>query len=53
MIYSTLIDPMLNSIHARAASLINEYSNALDVACGPGALSLMIAKIPGNQSHRH
>lgn len=44
-----LIDPMLNSSHSRAASLIKENSNVLDVACGPGALSHMIAKIPGTR----
>ena len=49
MIYSTLIDPMLNSSHSRATSLIEENSNVLDVACGPGALSLMVAKIPGTR----
>lgn len=46
MIYSILIDPMLNSSYSRAASFININSNVLDVACGPGSLSLMIAKIP-------
>ncbi|MBE0660911.1 MAG: class I SAM-dependent methyltransferase [Bacteroidales bacterium] len=45
MIYSILIDPMLNSSHTRAASLIKEHSNVLDVACGPGALTLMITMI--------
>ena len=49
MIYSMLIDPMLNSSHSRAASFIKEHNNVLDVACGPGALSLMIAKIPGTR----
>jgi ubiquinone/menaquinone biosynthesis C-methylase UbiE len=43
------IDPMLNSSHSRAASFIKEHNNVLDVACGPGALSLMIAKIPGTR----
>jgi ubiquinone/menaquinone biosynthesis C-methylase UbiE len=49
MIYSILIDPMLNSSHSKAASLIKEHSNVLDVACGPGALTLMISKIPGTR----
>lgn len=43
MIYSTVIDPMLNTSHARAASLVGEGKNVLDVACGTGALSFMIA----------
>jgi ubiquinone/menaquinone biosynthesis C-methylase UbiE len=49
MIYGMFIDPLLNSSHTRAASLIKGNSNVLDVACGPGALTLMIAKIPGNR----
>ncbi len=49
MLYGIFIDPLLSSSHSRAASLIEENSNVLDVACGPGALALRIAKIPGTR----
>jgi len=48
MIYSTLIDPMLNASHKRAASLVGKGKNVLDVASGTGALSMMIAYKHGN-----
>jgi len=48
MIYSAVIDPLLKTSHARAASLVGEGKNVLDVACGTGALSMMIAKKQGN-----
>ncbi len=43
MIYRYLIDPMLNSSHARVASLVIPGEKVLDVACGNGTLALMIA----------
>lgn len=47
MIYRYLINPMLNSSHLCAASLIDENDKVLDVACGIGTLSLMVAKLSG------
>jgi SAM-dependent methyltransferase len=44
MIYRLLIDPMLNSSHRSAASMIREGEKVLDVACGTGALAYMIAE---------
>lgn len=47
MIYKLLIDPMLSSSHARAASLVKPSGKVLDVACGIGTLAMMIAKTTG------
>jgi ubiquinone/menaquinone biosynthesis C-methylase UbiE len=47
MIYKYLIDPMLSSSHARAASLVKPDEKVLDVACGNGTLALMIAEKNG------
>lgn len=44
MIYRYLIDPMLNSSHACASSLVNAKEKVLDVACGNGTLALLIQK---------
>ena len=41
------IDPMLNSSHRGAASLIREGEKVLDVACGTGALPMLVARISG------
>jgi SAM-dependent methyltransferase len=44
MIYRLLIDPMLNSSHRTAASMVREGEKVLDVACGTGALAYLIAE---------
>jgi SAM-dependent methyltransferase len=44
MIYRLLIDPMLNSSHRSAASMVREGEKVLDVACGTGALAYLIAE---------
>ena len=43
MIYKLLIDPLLKSSHSRAASLAKQGEKVLDVACGIGTLSFMMA----------
>lgn len=48
MIYRYLIDPMLNSSHACASSLVNAKEKVLDVACGNGTLALLIQKRTGS-----
>lgn len=47
MIYRLLIDPMLNSSHRSAASMVREGEKVLDVACGTGALAYLIAAQTG------
>jgi len=47
MVYRYLIDPLLNSSHALAASLVKPGEKVLDVACGNGTLALMIARKNG------
>jgi ubiquinone/menaquinone biosynthesis C-methylase UbiE len=49
MIYRMFIDPLLYSAHWRAASLAGDAQNVLDVACGTGALTLMIEKKTGGK----
>lgn len=47
MIYRMLIDPLLNSSHRSAASFIEAGEKVLDVACGTGALPLLITRKSG------
>lgn len=47
MIYRMLVDPLLNSTHRSAASYIEAGEKVLDVACGTGALALLIARKSG------
>jgi len=49
MIYKLLIDPLLKSSHARAASMVLPDDKVLDVACGNGTLALMIAEKNGGR----
>ncbi|MFN2379582.1 MAG: class I SAM-dependent methyltransferase [Bacteroidales bacterium] len=49
MIYRLLIDPMLNSSHRSAASMVREGEKVLDVACGTGALAYLIARRTGSR----
>lgn len=41
--YKIVIEPLLLSVHTRVLSLIETNQSVLDVACGTGALSLLIA----------
>ena len=42
-IYKIAIDPILRSVHTKVVSLIKANQSVLDMACGTGALSIMIA----------
>ena len=42
-IYKTVIDPILQSVHVKVQSLIAGNKSVLDVACGTGSLTLLIA----------
>jgi ubiquinone/menaquinone biosynthesis C-methylase UbiE len=42
-IYKIVIDPILKSVHTKVQSLIEDNQSVLDVACGTGALSFLIA----------
>jgi SAM-dependent methyltransferase len=42
-IYKTAIDPILHSVHTRVQSLISVNKSVLDVACGTGSLTFLIA----------
>jgi SAM-dependent methyltransferase len=43
LIYKTAIDPILHSVHTRVQSLITGNKSVLDVACGTGSLTFLIA----------
>lgn len=43
MVYRILVDPLLNGLHQRVASLVQPGQQVLDVACGHGTLARMIA----------
>lgn len=43
-IYSKLIDPILKPLHLEVHSLIRKNQSVIDVACGTGALSLLMAE---------
>jgi len=47
MVYKYIIDPLLFSAHKKVTSLIERGDNVLDVACGNGTLSLMMAEKAG------
>ncbi len=42
-LYKTVIDPILQSVHTRVQSLITSNKSVLDVACGTGSLTFLIA----------
>lgn len=41
--YKLFIDPLLNKVHSRAAGMIPDGSNIIDIACGNGTLALKSA----------
>jgi len=46
-IYRKLIDPILRPLHLEVSSLIRENQTVIDVACGTGALSFLMAERAG------
>lgn len=47
MVYKYAIDPWLHSAHKKVTNLITSGENILDVGCGNGTLSLMMAEKAG------
>ncbi len=43
-IYKTLIDPILRPLHLGVMSLIKKNQSVIDIACGTGALSFLMAE---------